>query len=91
MEAELRDLEPADAAEYLEGLGVEEGGLRSLIQATYKQLGLYTYFTSGGLCITPLPEELSPELWFELQILCEVTPMVTCLLCSFITATPLSL
>ena len=47
VEAELRDLEPADAAEYLESLGVEEGGLRSLIQATYKQLGLYTYFTTG--------------------------------------------
>eukprot|EP00887_Chlorella_sp_A99_P002328 scaffold10.g2328.t1 len=28
-------------------LGVEEGGLKSLIRATYKQLGLLTYFTTG--------------------------------------------
>jgi len=28
-------------------LGVEEGGLKSLIRATYDLLGLRTYFTSG--------------------------------------------
>lgn len=30
-----------------QSLGVEEGGLKSLIRATYKQLGLLTYFTTG--------------------------------------------
>ena len=34
VEAELQELEDADAKEYLEGLGVSEGGLRSLISAT---------------------------------------------------------
>ena len=29
------------------GLGVEEGGLSSLIRSTYKLLGLKTYFTTG--------------------------------------------
>ena len=31
----------------LEALGVQEGGLQSLIQATYELLGLRTYFTTG--------------------------------------------
>ncbi len=47
VEAELNELEAAEAAEYLNDLGVEEGGLKSLIRATYKQLGLLTYFTTG--------------------------------------------
>ncbi|KAL3154686.1 hypothetical protein ABBQ38_011236 [Trebouxia sp. C0009 RCD-2024] len=47
VEAELQDLEEEEALEYLQSLGVEEGGLRSLIAATYKQLGLLTYFTTG--------------------------------------------
>ena len=48
VEAELQELEETEAKEYLEGLGVKEGGLRSLIGATYKQLGLLTYFTTGS-------------------------------------------
>jgi len=47
VEAELIELPEADRAEFLEGLGVEEGGLASLIRATYKLLGLRTYFTTG--------------------------------------------
>ena len=47
VEAELQELEEEEAKEYLQSLGVEEGGLRSLIAATYKQLGLLTYFTTG--------------------------------------------
>ena len=47
VEAELQELEEEEALEYLRSLGVEEGGLRSLIAATYKQLGLLTYFTTG--------------------------------------------
>eukprot|EP00741_Cyanophora_paradoxa_P015337 tig00000194_g14805.t1 len=35
------------AGEYLESLGVKEGGLPSLIRATYQALGLRTYFTAG--------------------------------------------
>lgn len=47
VESELRELEAEEAAEYLESLGVSEGGLGALIRATYRQLGLQTYFTTG--------------------------------------------
>ena len=47
VEAELIELPEEDRAEFLAGLGVEEGGLASLIRATYKLLGLRTYFTTG--------------------------------------------
>ena len=47
VEAELKELSPEDAAEYLADLGAEEGGLSSLIAASYHQLGLRTYFTVG--------------------------------------------
>ena len=47
MESELIELEPEDKKDYLMGLGVEEGGLSSLIRSTYKLLGLKTYFTTG--------------------------------------------
>jgi len=47
VESELIELEPEDKKDYLMGLGVEEGGLSSLIRSTYKLLGLKTYFTTG--------------------------------------------
>ena len=47
VESELIELEPEDKKDYLMGLGVEEGGLKSLIKSTYKLLGLKTYFTTG--------------------------------------------
>jgi ribosome-binding ATPase len=47
VESELVELSPEDTAEFLSSLGVEEGGLKSLIRATYELLGLRTYFTSG--------------------------------------------
>lgn len=47
VESELVELPEADRAEFLESLGVEEGGLKSLIRATYELLGLRTYFTTG--------------------------------------------
>ena len=47
VEAELIELPEVDRAEFLAGLGVEEGGLQSLIRATYALLGLRTYFTTG--------------------------------------------
>jgi GTP-binding protein YchF len=47
VESELIDLSAEERAEFLESLGVEEGGLKSLIRATYELLGLRTYFTTG--------------------------------------------
>ncbi len=47
VEAELVELPPEDQADFLSSLGVEEGGLKSLIRATYELLGLRTYFTTG--------------------------------------------
>jgi ribosome-binding ATPase len=47
VEAELLELPAAEKAEFLESLGVTEGGLKSLIKATYHLLGLRTYFTTG--------------------------------------------
>ena len=48
VEAELRELDPVEAAEYLESLGAREGGLAGLIRAAYRLLGLRTYFTTGA-------------------------------------------
>lgn len=47
VEAELVELPEEDRADFLASLGVEEGGLKSLIRATYSLLGLQTYFTTG--------------------------------------------
>jgi GTP-binding protein YchF len=47
VEAELVALPENERREFLEGLGVSEGGLRGLIRATYDLLGLRTYFTTG--------------------------------------------
>jgi ribosome-binding ATPase len=47
VESELVDLPPEDRQDFLESLGVTEGGLQSLIRATYDLLGLQTYFTTG--------------------------------------------
>ncbi|WP_216919199.1 redox-regulated ATPase YchF [Synechococcus sp. CCAP 1479/9] len=47
VEAELVDLAAEERSDYLAGLGVGEGGLQSLIRATYRLLGLRTYFTTG--------------------------------------------
>ncbi len=47
VESELVDLPESERADYLAALGVEEGGLSSLIAATYELLGLRTYLTTG--------------------------------------------
>ena len=47
VESELIELQDDERVDYLQGLGVEEGGLESLIKATYRLLGLRTYFTTG--------------------------------------------
>ena len=49
VEAELSDLEPEEAREYLESLGLDEPGLDKLARAAYDLLGLQSYFTSGEL------------------------------------------
>jgi GTP-binding protein YchF len=45
IEAELADLPPDEAKEFLHDLGVEESGGSALIRATYSLLGLITFFT----------------------------------------------
>ena len=47
IEAELAQLEDDEQQEFLEDLGLEEPGLNRLIRATYRLLGLQTYFTAG--------------------------------------------
>ena len=47
VESELVELSDAETKDFLEALGVEEGGLKSLIKATYELLGLRTYLTTG--------------------------------------------
>ena len=48
IEQELSEIDEADRREYLESLGVKESGLDKLIEATYKLLGLKTFFTVGS-------------------------------------------
>ena len=47
IEADLGELSPEDAKEYLASHGVEESGVGRLIRAAYHLLGLRTYFTAG--------------------------------------------
>lgn len=47
LEAEVAELSPEEAKEYLKELGVEQTGLDKLIVAGYQLLNLITYFTSG--------------------------------------------
>ena len=47
VESELVELSEEETKDFLEALGVTEGGLKSLIRATYELLGLRTYLTTG--------------------------------------------
>ena len=47
IEEELSQLEEADRAEFLEGMGLDEPGLNRVIRAGYALLGMQTYFTAG--------------------------------------------
>ncbi len=49
VEAELSELDPDEAAEYLETLGLERPGLEVLAQAAYRLLGLQSFFTAGEM------------------------------------------
>jgi len=47
IEEEIAQMPPADRADFLESLGLEEPGLNRLIRAGYELLGLLTFFTAG--------------------------------------------
>ena len=47
IEQELAELEPDEAAEYLNDLGIENSGIERMIQSVYKLLNLRTYITAG--------------------------------------------
>lgn len=47
LEAELSELSEEESLEYLKELGVEGSGVSGLIKASYKLLGLSSYFTAG--------------------------------------------
>ncbi|GEL15125.1 redox-regulated ATPase YchF [Pediococcus cellicola] len=47
-EEEIAELDDADKKDFLEAEGIEEPGLNRLIRASYKLLGLETFFTAGG-------------------------------------------
>lgn len=47
LEAELSELEPQEAAEFLAGMGLAEAGLPRLSRAGYHALSLLTFFTAG--------------------------------------------
>lgn len=47
IEAELAELDDAESAELMSAYGLRESGLARLIQATYRLLGLISFFTVG--------------------------------------------
>ena len=47
VESELSQLPLEERKDYLDSLGIKEGGLESLIRSSYKILGLSTFFTTG--------------------------------------------
>jgi GTP-binding protein YchF len=47
VEADLAELEPEEAAEYLAEIGLPEPGLNTLIREAYRLLGLQSFFTAG--------------------------------------------
>ena len=47
VEAELAEMSPEDAAEFLASYGLEESGLVRLVRKTYELLGLISFFTVG--------------------------------------------
>jgi GTP-binding protein YchF len=47
IESDLVDLDPAEAEDFLNEMGVKESGVGSMIRSTYDLLGLRTFFTAG--------------------------------------------
>ncbi|MFW6138766.1 MAG: DUF933 domain-containing protein, partial [Spirochaetota bacterium] len=46
LEEEISELPPEDKQEFLQGMGLQESGLKRLIKASYRLLGLITYYTA---------------------------------------------
>ena len=49
VEADLAELDPEEAKDYMAELGMNEPGLDTLIREAYRLLGLQSYFTAGPL------------------------------------------
>ena len=49
LESEIAELDDEEAREFLQEVGLEESGLDQLIRASYKLLGLVTFFTAGEI------------------------------------------
>jgi GTP-binding protein YchF len=49
LESDLIDFSPEEAKAYLMDLGIRDSGVSSLIRATYRLLGLASYFTAGEM------------------------------------------
>jgi len=47
IEEEAAQLDPTDRVEFLEGLGLGEGALATVVRATYSALGLLSFYTLG--------------------------------------------
>lgn len=47
VEAEVQELDPAEAREFLTSIGIKESGLKRLIRAGYELLNLITFFTAN--------------------------------------------
>ena len=47
LEAEISELSPEEAKEFMNDLGVDDSGVSQLIRASYDLLGLASYFTAG--------------------------------------------
>jgi GTP-binding protein YchF len=47
IESELRELDPAEARDFMASLGLEDSGLDRLAREAYELLGLITFFTAG--------------------------------------------
>lgn len=47
IEEEMTDIDPEEAREFLQDLGVEDSGVSDLIRSVYHLLGLRTYLTTG--------------------------------------------
>jgi GTP-binding protein YchF len=47
IEAELAELSPEEAADYMQSYGLKDSGLQRLISATYALLGLMSFLTAG--------------------------------------------
>lgn len=49
IESELAELEPDEAKEYMEELGIEDSGINRMIKAVYSLLNLRTFITAGEM------------------------------------------